>query len=147
MRTGKNAHTLARLYHDATSRVLEDHHTAPADARALVPVLEKLLAARGGTVDACVARFCAAERLRLAKNAGAADSAAAAADLAAEAAPAPAPADDDDDGGFDDLHALHKEARKRDKHSHNHGVANARNMAIAKRNGQRQAHANAAAPR
>ena len=97
MRTGKNAHTLARLYYDATSRVLEDHHTAPADARALVPVLEKLLAARGGTVDACVARFCAAERLRLAKNAGAADSAAAAADLAAEAAPAPAPADDDDD--------------------------------------------------
>ena len=55
--------------------------------------------------------------------------------------------DDDDFGGFDDLHALHKETRKRDKHSHNHGVANARNMAIAKRNGQRQAHANAAAPR
>jgi len=55
--------------------------------------------------------------------------------------PPPAPADDDDDGGFDDLHALHKEARKRDKHSHNHGVASARSMAIAKRQGQRAARA------
>ena len=68
MRTGKNAHTLARLYHDATNQVLEDHHAAPADARALVPVLENLLAARGGTVEACVTKFCAVERLRLAKN-------------------------------------------------------------------------------
>ena len=39
MRTGKGAHTLARLYYDATGQVLEGHHTAPADARALVPVL------------------------------------------------------------------------------------------------------------
>ena len=59
-------------------------------------------------------------------------------------APPPAPAippDDDDDGGFEDFHALQKQHRARDKHGHNHGVAAARGMAVAKRAGQRAAAA------
>lgn len=54
--------------------------------------------------------------------------------------PAAAAGDDgDDDGGFDDFRAATKEHRKRDKHSHNHGATVSRNMAIAKRAGQRAA--------
>lgn len=80
-RMGQGSYTLARLHGDATGKALAGHHAAPADARALVPVLEMLVKeywSPAATVDRYVKAFCGIEKTRLATETGKMDSAAAA---------------------------------------------------------------------
>ena len=97
-RRGSGSYSLARLYGDATREPLVGHHGALADAEALEPVLEHVVKAGGGDVEAYVRRFAAAYRKRAAARAGRRASAA----LEDEAAERGDAAAADDDAADDD---------------------------------------------